>query len=77
MDAYFSDDDIDEAIDGAFQRWHDCLTKAGVIKPSKTIAACEQIVGGAGVAKQIKIAAEAAHEGWDVWAARARRRAGY
>ena len=45
MDAYFSDDDIDEAIDGAFQRWHDCLTKAGVIKPSKTIAACPVVAG--------------------------------
>jgi len=77
MDAYWEDDDTDEMLENAFDKWHRRLTNAGVIKPSKTIVACEEIVGGASVARQISIAAQCAHFGEDRWAERARERAGY
>lgn len=77
MDAYFSEDDTDDRLESAFQKWHRRLTKAGLIKPSASIAACEAIVGGADVAKQIELAALSEHDDYGVWAARCRERAGY
>ena len=70
-------DETDDMLENAFDKWHRRLTKAGLIKPSKTIAECEEIVGGTSVAKQILLAAENAHHDEHKWAQRARERAGY
>lgn len=66
------DDDLDRELDRINERFFERLSG----QTRFSIVACHKIIDP-GTAKQIELAAQCAYWGEDIWAERARERAGY